>query len=57
MSEDNCKNFDNPKMFPVNAYLMLPAHFHNDSKDHIWSKTLQELKARPARNARAILKH
>ena len=48
MSEYNCQNFDNPKMFPANAYLMLPAHFHDVTYHHIWAKTLPELKTRPA---------
>ena len=35
---------------------MLPAHFHDVTYDHIWSKLLQELTKSPARHTRAILK-
>ena len=35
---------------------MLPANFHDATYDHIWSKIMQELKKRSARNTRAILK-
>ena len=38
------------------AGLLLPAHFHDVTYDHIWSKILQELTKSPARNTRAILK-
>ena len=36
-------------------YLKAPAHFHDVTYDHIFSKILQELKKSPARNTRAIL--
>ena len=36
--------------------VMLPAHFHYVTYDHIWSKILQELTKSPARNTRTTLK-
>ena len=37
--------------------IMLPAHFHDVTYDHIWSKILQELTKNPAQNTRAIFEH
>ena len=34
--------------------LMLPAHLHDVTYDHFWTKILQELTKSPTRNTRAI---
>ena len=39
-----------------NFNVMLPAHFHDVTYNHIWLKILQELTKNPARNTRATLK-